>query len=80
METRDVASSSIAGKTVCIIGLGYVGYPLAEAFSHHITTMGYDIDEQKIRNLQKNPASITVTSDPAQIQKADFMMICIQPS
>jgi len=38
-------------KTVCIVGLGYVGLPLAEAFSKHLKVMGYDIDEEKIKNL-----------------------------
>jgi len=35
-------------KTVCIIGLGYVGLPLAEAFSKHLKTIGFDVDEEKI--------------------------------
>ena len=39
-----------SGK-VCIVGLGYVGLPLAEAFSKHLKVMGYDIDEEKIKNL-----------------------------
>jgi UDPglucose 6-dehydrogenase/UDP-N-acetyl-D-galactosamine dehydrogenase len=30
---------------VCIVGLGYVGLPLAEAFSRHIRVIGYDVDE-----------------------------------
>ena len=41
-------------KTVCIVGLGYVGLPLAEAFSKHLKVMGYDIDEEKIKNLNSN--------------------------
>ena len=32
-------------KTVCIVGLGYVGLPLAEAFSKHLKTIGFDIDD-----------------------------------
>ena len=35
-------------KTVCIIGLGYVGLPLAKAFSKHLKVIGFDIDEAKI--------------------------------
>ena len=41
-------------KTVCIVGLGYVGLPLAEAFSKHLKTIGFDINEEKIRNLGNN--------------------------
>jgi UDP-N-acetyl-D-mannosaminuronate dehydrogenase len=36
-------------KTVCIVGLGYVGLPLAEAFSRHLEVIGFDIDEEKIK-------------------------------
>ena len=39
-------------KTVCIIGLGYVGLPLAEAFSSHLKTIAFDIDEEKVKRLK----------------------------
>jgi UDPglucose 6-dehydrogenase/UDP-N-acetyl-D-galactosamine dehydrogenase len=29
----------------CLVGLGYVGLPLAEAFSKYFRVLGYDIDE-----------------------------------
>ena len=32
-------------KTVCVVGLGYVGLPLAEAFSKHLRVIGFDIDK-----------------------------------
>ena len=35
-------------KIVCIVGLGYVGLPLAKAFSKHLKVIGYDVDEAKI--------------------------------
>lgn len=37
--------------TVCIVGLGYVGLPLAEAFSRHNRVIGYDMDEAKVAEL-----------------------------
>ncbi|RZB29550.1 MAG: hypothetical protein AEth_01061 [Candidatus Argoarchaeum ethanivorans] len=37
--------------TVCIVGLGYVGLPLVEAFSRHISVIGYDVDEAKVTEL-----------------------------
>ena len=45
---------SIKNKTVCIIGLGYVGLLLAEAFSKHLKTIGFDIDDDKRGDLNKN--------------------------
>ena len=67
----------VTSKTVCIVGLGYVGLPLAEAFSHHVTTIGFDIDKNKIDNIRKTPTKIHVTSDPKRIHDADFIMICV---
>ena len=34
-------------KKVCIVGLGYVGLPLAKAFSKHLKVIRFDIDEEK---------------------------------
>jgi UDP-N-acetyl-D-galactosamine dehydrogenase len=67
-------------KTVCIIGLGYVGLPLAKAFSKHLRVIGFDIDEAKIRNLgnnTNNEENIEFTSDPSKIKQADFVLICV---
>ena len=37
---------------VAIIGLGYVGLPLAVAFSEHYHTIGFDINQQRIDDLR----------------------------
>ena len=63
--------------TVCVVGLGYVGYPLAEAFSHHYTTIGYDVDERKIAQLKADGTPVDVTTDPARIAEADMISICV---
>ena len=36
---------------VCIVGLEYVGLPLAETFSGHVRVIGYDVDEAKVAEL-----------------------------
>ena len=56
-------------KTVCVMGLGYVGLPLAEAFSKHIKVIGYDIDEKRLK-MEVAPTSITYSSDPSSIKQA----------
>ena len=38
---------------IAIIGLGYVGLPLAVEFSKKIFTIGFDIDERRISELEK---------------------------
>jgi UDP-N-acetyl-D-galactosamine dehydrogenase len=39
-------------KTIAIIGLGYVGLPLAVEFGKHRDTIGFDIDQARISELQ----------------------------
>ena len=38
---------------ICIIGLGYVGLPLAHAFSSKYPVVGFDINEKRIEELNK---------------------------
>ncbi|WP_297923084.1 hypothetical protein [uncultured Agitococcus sp.] len=35
-------------KTVAVVGLGYVGLPLALAFGRNMKTIGFDISEAKL--------------------------------
>ena len=39
-------------KKIAIIGLGYVGLPLANAFSEKFTVIGYDNNLKKVRELK----------------------------
>ena len=38
-------------KKVAVVGLGYVGLPLAVAFGTKFQTIGYDSDEKKVVEL-----------------------------
>ena len=38
---------------ICIVGLGYVGLPVAVSFSKKYSVTGFDIDKLRIKNLQK---------------------------
>ena len=42
---------SIENKKIAIIGLGYVGLPLAVAFSNKYQVLGFDIDSSRIEEL-----------------------------
>jgi len=63
---------------VCIVGLGYVGLPLAEAFARYFKVTGFDSNADKINRLtDKNSTRFTVTADPSKINQADFIIICV---
>lgn len=42
----------IAAPRIAVIGLGYVGLPLAVEFGKHFRTMGYDINVHRVAELQ----------------------------
>jgi UDP-N-acetyl-D-galactosamine dehydrogenase len=76
---------------VGVIGLGYVGLPLAVAFGAVCPTIGYDRDEKKIARLRKRhdatgevaPAEfaaareLACTADAAALAEADFLVIAV---
>ena len=39
-------------RKVCVIGLGYVGLPLALAFGENIHTIGFDISKKRVLELK----------------------------
>jgi len=66
-------------KIVCVVGLGYVGLPLAKAFSKHLRVIGFEIDKEKIKNLNSNSSeeNLKFTADSSKIKEADFILICV---
>jgi UDPglucose 6-dehydrogenase/UDP-N-acetyl-D-galactosamine dehydrogenase len=74
-----VVGSEIREKTVCIVGLGYVGLPLAQAFSKHLKVIGIDIDKKKISHLANTDCrtNLEFSSETARIKDADFVLICV---
>ncbi len=44
-------------ETIAIIGLGYVGLPLAVAFTKHFNVIGFDINQRRIADLKKGEDS-----------------------
>jgi len=70
--------SMLDKATVCIIGLGYVGLPLAQAFSRSLMVIGLDVDRKRLRKLSNNSNQNLVFTDKAQeIGKADVIIICV---
>ena len=39
-------------KKICVIGLGYVGFPLAIEFSKYYNVVGFDINDDRISQLK----------------------------
>ncbi|CAM5443107.1 Vi polysaccharide biosynthesis UDP-N-acetylglucosamine C-6 dehydrogenase TviB [Thauera mechernichensis] len=56
-------------KTLAIIGLGYVGLPLAVEFGKHRPVIGFDIDPDRIAELQSG-CDHTLETTPAELAAA----------
>ena len=69
--------SHMKHKTVSVVGLGYVGRPLANAFSKHLKTIGFDVDNEKIRLQNNNKGNLEFTTDPSKLKQADFVIIAV---
>lgn len=45
---------SDSSQRIAVVGLGYVGLPLALAFAEHGDVVGVDIDSERVRDIQNN--------------------------
>ena len=59
--------SNLKNIKIAIIGLGYVGLPLAIEFGKKITTKGFDISKKRIKKLRKN------IDENEELKKKDFV-------
>lgn len=68
----------VKNKTICVIGLGYVGLPLAVEFGKIFDTIGLDIDQQRINEL-KNHFDRTLEVDNAGLLEASKLRYTASP-
>ena len=50
---RALPATQVKKRIVSVIGLGYVGMPVAVAFGKKHRTIGFDINTERIRELNK---------------------------
>ena len=52
---------------ICVVGLGYVGLPLARLFSTKYETIGFDMNENRVKDLmQGHDATLEVSDELLQ--------------
>jgi UDP-N-acetyl-D-galactosamine dehydrogenase len=73
-----MVQKDITKLTVCVVGLGYVGLPLAEVFSKHLKTIGYRRNKKAVDELNATPGNnIEATINQTKIKQADFVIIAV---
>src|SRR5882672_10655724 len=78
-------------EQIAVVGLGYVGLPLAVEFGKRYPTTGFDLSEEKIESYRRfvDPTRevssdelraarhLSVTTDPAALRDADFFIVAV---
>ncbi|MFW5490611.1 MAG: nucleotide sugar dehydrogenase [Desulfovibrio sp.] len=77
-------------SSIAVVGLGYVGLPLAVALSRHFNVVGFDISERRIAELMKGEdltrevtshelkqADIQYTSDPTRLSDCGLVIVAV---
>ncbi|WP_317202254.1 nucleotide sugar dehydrogenase [Janthinobacterium sp.] len=80
-----------ATKVVAVLGLGYVGLPLAVEFGKKRPTIGFDLSARKIASYRefldptgevsgeelRAAAQLSVSAEPASLEQADYIIIAV---
>jgi UDP-N-acetyl-D-glucosamine/UDP-N-acetyl-D-galactosamine dehydrogenase len=78
-------------STVGVVGLGYVGLPLAVEFGKKYDTLGYDLSAEKVESYRRyvDPTGevttaelraavrLQPTTDPAKLKQCDFIIVAV---
>lgn len=90
MTFNTIYSDLIAGRAkLALVGLGYVGMPIAVEFSKHIPVIGFDINEKRVNEYKNGIDStnevgeaikdckVDFTADPKKLSEARFIIVAV---
>lgn len=86
----DFIKKEILRGPVAVVGLGYVGLPLAVAFAEHLPTIGFDLNEEKIALYERGfdpteevgpekikETTVQFTADPSRLREAKMIVVAV---
>jgi UDP-N-acetyl-D-galactosamine dehydrogenase len=89
LTTREMTPDAL-GQKVVVVGLGYVGLPVAVAFGRRARCIGFDINAARVAELARGEdatlevsaaelgaADILFTADPQDLKEADFHIVAV---
>ena len=90
MNFNNIYNGLISGKEkLALVGLGYVGMPIAVEFAKHINVIGFDINEKRVNEYKNGIDStnevgesikdtkVDFTADPARLKEAKFIVVAV---
>ncbi len=90
MEFKNIYSGLISGKEkLALVGLGYVGMPIAVEFAKHVQVIGFDINEKRVNEYKNgidatnevgeaiSKTTVDFTADPSRLKEAKFIIVAV---
>ncbi len=90
MEYNDIYNGLISGtEKLALVGLGYVGMPIAVEFAKHVKVIGFDINEKRVNEYKKGidstnevgaaikSTTVDFTADPSRLKEARFIIVAV---
>ena len=90
MEFKNIYSGLISGKEkLALVGLGYVGMPIAVEFAKHISVIGFDINKKRVNEYKNGidatnevgeeikKTTVDFTDDPKKLSESKFIIVAV---
>ena len=90
MQFNDIYSGLISGtEKLALVGLGYVGMPIAVEFAKHVNVIGFDINEKRVNEYRNGidstnevgeaikTTTVDFTSTPSRLKEARFIVVAV---
>lgn len=90
MGYNNIYENLINGRTkLALVGLGYVGMPIAVEFAKHIKVIGFDINEKRVNEYKQGidatneigsaikDAKVEFTADSKKLGEANFIIVAV---
>lgn len=90
MEYNNIYNNLISGKDkLALVGLGYVGMPIAVEFAKHVKVIGFDVNKKRIEEYKNGIDStnevgeaikntkVEFTADPSSLKEASFVIVAV---
>jgi UDP-N-acetyl-D-galactosamine dehydrogenase len=90
MQFNNIYQGLINGtEKLALVGLGYVGMPIAVEFAKHVNVIGFDINEKRVNEYANGIDStnevgeaiknttVDFTADPTRLKEARFIIVAV---
>lgn len=90
MEFNNIYEGLISGQDkLALVGLGYVGMPIAVEFAKHVPVIGFDINKKRVNEYKNGidstnevgeeikKTTVDFTDDPKRLQESRFIIVAV---